>query len=180
MIHNPPDSAATTGSTIREKLSKNPSLVAGLTGVVIIAAITSIVMQARSGSGGGSQAFYTVDDGKTYFTASKLLVAPFDKDGKQAVRAHVFMCGGKPVVGHLSRYTDAALKVMEDVKQSRAEKRPPKDIGALMNLSSSGIEVKKPGAGNPWIKGTDAARVATIRAFKCAGEKAAAVEIDPS
>ena len=40
-------------------------------------------------------------------------------------------------------------------------------IGALMTLSSAGIEVKKPGAGNPWIKGTDMAKVMAIRAFRC-------------
>jgi len=166
--------------SIREKLQKNPSLVAGIAGVVIIAAIISIVMQASSSSGGGSQAYFTVDDGQTFFTDSKFKVAPFDKGGKQAVRAHVFMCGGKRVVGYVSRYTEAALKVMEDVKQAKAEKRPPKDIGALMNLSSAGIEVKKPGAGNPWIKGTDPLKVAEIRAFKCPGEKAGAIEVDPS
>jgi len=166
--------------SIREKLQKNPSLVAGIAGVVIIAAVVSIVMQARNSSGGGSQAYFSVDDGQTYFTDSKYTVAPFDKGGKQAVRAHVFMCGGKPVVGYLSRYTPEALKVMEDVKQAKAEKRPPKDIGALMNLSSAGIEVKKPGPGNPWIKGTDPLKVAEIRAFKCPGEKAGAAEVDPS
>ena len=166
--------------SIREKLQKNPSLVAGIAGVVIIAAVVSIVMQARSSSGGGSKAYFTVDDGQTYFTDSKFMVAPYDKGGKQAVRAHVFMCGGKPVVGYLSKYSDEALKVMEDVKQAKAEKRPPKNIGALMNLSSAGIEVKKPGAGNPWIKGTDVAKTTEIRTFKCPGEKAGAVEIDPS
>jgi hypothetical protein len=166
--------------SIREKLQKNPSLVAGFAGVVIIAAVVSIVMQARSSSGGGSQAFYSADDGQTYFADSKLLVVPFDKGGKQVVRAHVFRCGGKPVVGYLERYTPAALKVMEDVRQAKAEKRPPKDIGALMNLSSAGIEVKKPGAGNPWIRGTEPAKVGEIRVFKCPGEKAGAIEIDPS
>jgi hypothetical protein len=166
--------------SIREKLTKNPSLTAGLAGVVIIAAIISIVMQARSSSGGGSKAYFTVDEGQTFFTDDKTKIAPFDKDGKQAVRAHVFMCGGKPTVGYISRYTDAALKVIEDVKLARAEKRPPKDVGALMNLSSTGIEVKRPGAGNPWIKGSDSTRAAEIRAFKCPGEKAAAAEIDPT
>jgi hypothetical protein len=166
--------------SIREKLQKNPSLVAGLAGVVIIAAVISIVMQAKSSSGGGSKAYFSVDDGQTYFTDSKFMVPPYDKGGKPAVRAHVFMCGGKPVVGYLSRYTEDALKVMEDVKQAKAEKRPPKNIGALMSLSSAGIEVKKPGAGNPWIKGTDVGKAAEVRAFKCPGEKAGAVEIDPS
>lgn len=166
--------------SIREKLQKNPSLVAGIAGVVIIAAIVSIVMQAKSSSGGGSKAYFSTDDGQTYFTDSKYMVPPYDKGGKQAVRAHVFMCGGKPVVGYLSRYTTEALKVMEDVKQAKAEKRPPKNIGALMSLSSVGIEVKKPGPGNPWIKGSEPTKVAEIRAFKCPGEKAGAVEIDPS
>lgn len=164
---------------IRETLTKNQPLVMALAGVAIIGAIASIVWQTR-GSAAGGQAFFTTDDGQTYFTDSKLKVAPFDKDGKKAVRAHVFLCNGKRVVGYVSRYTDEALKTLEEVKLAREEKRPPKNIGALMSLSSAGIEVKKPGAGNPWIKGTDAMKVAEIRAFKCPGERTTAVEVDPS
>jgi hypothetical protein len=164
---------------IRETLNKNQPLFIGIFSVLIVAAIISIVWQARSSSAMGGQAYFTVDDGQTYFTDSKLKVAPFDKDGKKAWRAHVFRCGGKEVVGYVSRYTEESLKVMEEVKQARAEKRPPKNIGALMTLSSAGIEVKKPGPGNPWIKGTDMMKAAEIRAFKCPGERGGAVEIDP-
>jgi len=164
---------------IREKLTKHQPLVIGIASVVIIIAIISIVLQASSMNSGKAQAYYTVDDGQTLFTDSNWKVAPFEKDGKQAVRAHVFMCGGKKVVGYLSRYSDDAMKVLEDVKQAKAEKRPPKNIGALMSLSSSGVEVKKPGAGNPWVKGTDATKQAAIRVFRCPGEKAAAIEVEP-
>jgi len=164
---------------IRETLTKHQPLVMALAGVAIIGAITSIVWQSRSTAAAG-QAFFTTDDGQTYFTDSKLKAAPFMKDGKQAVRAHVFMCNGKRVVGYVSRYTDEAIQTLEEVKIARKEKRPPKNIGALMSLSSAGTEVKKPGAGNPWVKGTDAMKVAEIRAFKCPGERNAAVEVDPS
>ena len=92
----------------------------------------------------------------------------------------MFLCGGKKVVGYMSRYTPEALEVMEDVKRAREEKRAPKNIGALMSLSSTGIEVKKPGAGNPWVKGSDVAKAADIRAFRCPGERNTAVEVDPS
>lgn len=165
---------------IREKLQKNPAIVAGAAGIITVAAIVSIVMQARNNSALGGQAYFTVDDGQTFFTDSKLNVAPFDKGGKQVVRAHVFRCGGKLVVGYVSRYTAEALQVMEDVKIAKAEKRPPKNIGALMSLSSTGVEVKKPGAGNPWVRGTNGAKALEVRLFKCPGERNPPVEVDPS
>jgi hypothetical protein len=164
---------------IRETLTKNQPLVIGIVSVVIIIAIISIVMQASSSNSSKAQVYYTIDDGATLFSDSNMKVAPFEKDGKQAVRAHVFMCGGKKVVGYLSKYTDEALQVLEDVKQARKEKRQPKNIGALMALSSTGVEVKKPGAGNPWVKGSDMQKQAAIRVFRCPGEKEAAKEVDP-
>jgi len=164
---------------IREKLVKYQPLVIGVMSVIIIVAIVSIVMQASNSNSSKAQVYYTIDDGQNVFADSNMKIPPFDKDGKQAVRAHVFMCGGKKVVGYLSRYTDEALKVLDEVKLAKREKRVPKNIGALMSLSSTGIEVKKPGAGNPWVKGTDMARQSTIRVFKCPGEREAPKEIDP-
>ena len=164
---------------IREKLTKNQPLIIGIASVIIIGAIISIVMQASNSNSSKAQVYYTVDDGATVFADSNMLVAPFDKGGKQAVRAHVFMCGGKKVVGYLSKYTDEALQVLEDVKLAKKEKRMPKNIGALMNLGSTGIEVKKPGGGNPWVKGSDMQKQAAIRIFRCPGEKEAAKEVDP-
>jgi hypothetical protein len=164
---------------IRETLTKNQPLVIGIVSVVIIVAIISIVMQATNSNSSKAQVYYTIDDGQTLFADSNMKIAPFDKDGKQAVRAHVFMCGGKKVVGYLSKYTDEALQVLEEVKQAKKEKRMPKNIGALMSLSSTGIEVKKPGAGNPWVKGTDMQKQAAIRIFRCPGEKEGAKEVDP-
>jgi len=164
---------------IRETLVKHQPLVIGILSVVIIASIISIVMQASNSNSSKAQVYYTIDDGQTLFADSNMKVAPFQKDGKEAVRAHVFMCGGKKVVGYLSKYTDEALQVLEEVKQARKEKRPPKNIGALMSLSSTGVEVKKPGAGNAWVKGTDMQKQAAIRIFRCPGEKEAAKEVDP-
>lgn len=163
---------------IRETLNKNQPLVIGIISVVIVGAIVSIIWQARSANSSHANVYYTVDDGQTLFADSNMKIAPFDKDGKKAVRAHVFLCGGKRVVGYLSRYSEDALKTLEDVKIARAEKRPPKNIGALMSLSSTGIEVKKPGDVK-WVSGSDTARVAAIRAFKCPGERQAAKEVDP-
>ena len=67
---------------------KNQPLIIGIMSVVIIGAIISIVMQASSSNSSKAQVYYTNDDGATLFTDSNMLIAPFDKDGKQAVRAH--------------------------------------------------------------------------------------------
>jgi hypothetical protein len=164
---------------IREKIEKHQPLVIGILSVVIIIAIISIVMQASNSNSSKAQVYYTIDDGQTLFSDSNMKIAPFEKDGKQAVRAHVFMCGGKKVVGYLSKYTDEALQILEEVKQAKKEKRVPKNIGALMSLNSTGVLVKKPGAGNPWVKGADMQKQSAIRVFRCPGEKEAAKEVDP-
>ena len=164
---------------IRETLVKHQPLVIGILSVVIIASIISIVMQASNSNSSKAQVYYTIDDGQTLFADSNMKVAPFQKDGKEAVRAHVFMCGGKKVVGYLSKYTDEALKVLDEVKLAKKEHRVPKNVGALISLGSTGVVVKKPGAGNPWVKGTDMQKQAAIRVFRCPGEKEAAKEVDP-
>ena len=40
-----------------------------------------------------TQAFYTTDDGATYFVDDANREPPFDHNGQPAVRAHVFTCG---------------------------------------------------------------------------------------
>jgi hypothetical protein len=165
--------------SIRDKLSKNQPIVIGIAAVAIIVGITSSIWQyrnANSSSGGG--AYFTVDDGKTLFVDKALKMAPFDKDGKQAVRAHVFMCGGKQVVGYLSRYSADALQTLAEAKAASGQGKPPPNIGKLSSIGFTGTEYKKPGDAT-WIAGTDSSGIAKIRAFKCPDGKAPTDEVRP-
>jgi len=151
---------------IRETLTKHQPLVIGIASVAIIAGVASSIWQARNSGSSPGGAYFTVDDGQTLFTDKALRMAPFEKDGKQAVRAHVFMCGGKQVVGYLSRYSADALQALAEAKAASQQGKPPPNVGKLSSIGMTGTEYKKPGDAK-WISGTESARIASIRAFKC-------------
>jgi hypothetical protein len=149
---------------IRESLGKKQSLTVIAALVVLIGSVVAIIVQARGGgmSGVAGDSYYTVDDGATYFVDSRTKNPPFDHDGKQAVRAHLFVCGGKKVVGYLERYTPDALQALEEVKQSRMSGKPPANIQRLQTLGTTGTELKKPGAAEKWVRAS-----AAMRVFRC-------------
>src|SRR4051794_23591957 len=98
---------------IREEMNKRPRAVA-VAGVVALAVgIAAMAFQLSSGGIGrsGEQAFYTTDDGATWFTDAADRLPPFDYKGKEAVRAYVFECNGKPFVNHLERWTPDRRKL---------------------------------------------------------------------
>jgi hypothetical protein len=51
-------------------------------------------------------AYYSDDDGKTWFPDSITKLPPFDHNGKQAVRCFVFQHHGQTFVGYLQKYSD--------------------------------------------------------------------------
>src|SRR5947207_1875801 len=87
-------------------------------------------------------------------TCSPPTLAPFDKDGKQAVRAYVFRsANGKVFVNHLERFKPDAKQAIEraskpDPKQTTAG--PPKHLSAMQSAYTGGREVKRPGD-EKWI-----------------------------
>jgi hypothetical protein len=136
--------------------------------LAIIGAGIAIFVQARDGGPRGpGDRYFSVDDGETFFADDGRKLAPFDKDGKPAYRAHVFECGGKRVVGFLSRHTPEALKAFEIAKAARGTGKPPPNVHELASIGMTGIEVKRRGPANQWVRQGDAARATEIRAFRC-------------
>ena len=152
---------------IREKLNDNPRIAAGATAEVILIALGFIGYNLF---GGGTEipteSCYTVDDGATYFADDITKIAPFDKDGQQAVRCHVFTCGGgEPFVAYLERYTPEAKIKMEEMRTKGPEAMPDP---ATMDLTMNGVEVKKPRDPEAkWIKRMDFQKAAEIMQPKC-------------
>jgi hypothetical protein len=149
---------------IRETLNKNPTYTAAGTAAIILLALLFIMWQACDGGGGGpgapGQAFYSIDDGKTYFIDEAGKIPPFKKDGKDAVRAHVFTCdGGKTkFVGYLEAYSPQDKKVMEETISGKRPAQPyPGYTGQAM--------VKKPGMPNfiPLMPGTTEAYAKVVQ-----------------
>jgi hypothetical protein len=157
MSHRVPQIEQSTG--VREWLNKHPGLALGLTAGVALAAILAIVVQVMASRKkypeGLPSAYYSVDDGQSYFVAGMENVPPFQHDGKEAVRAHVFKCGnGKPFVGYLERYTPEAHKAV-------VEKR------ATPQHQISGRELKRPGANNAWVTTKDQKASIAIADVRC-------------
>jgi hypothetical protein len=151
---------------VREMIKGRQGAMVALAGVMIVGAGIAIFVQARGGGSVGSGTYFTTDEGQTLFVESNTKIPPFERDGKPAVRAHVFECGGKRVVGYLSRYTEESKKALAEATAARGTGKPPPNARALASIGTTGMEVKRPGDAQ-WVRQSDAARATRIRAFRC-------------
>lgn len=159
-------------------LQRRQSLVAIAACAVIAAAAVFIFLQARDfASPGIGNAFFSTDDGKTWFVEKVTRIPPFDKDGKPAYRAHVFECGGKRVVGFLSRYTPEAIQALQEAAKYKGTGKPPPNARALASVGTTGMQVKRPGDAQ-WVSQADMARATAIRIFRCP-DGSAPTEVEP-
>jgi hypothetical protein len=155
--------------SIREQLKRHPKAAAGIGVAALAIGIGYTALQFLGGPGGwrGERAFFTTDDGATTFTDSADRVAPFSHDGKVAVRAYVFECGGKRFVNHLERFTPERQKLAqaaaEALKAGKSPPRPPASAGQTVNW---GVEFKKPGD-KEWVAGSNLAKASRLLQAKC-------------
>ena len=165
---------------IRDTLNKNKRLGVGIGAGVLVLAVVLIAYQLRgSGSSGLSaidNAYYTDDNGKTFFKADAYQVSPFDRDGKQAYRAEVFKCAdGKEFVGLVYRHNATGKKAMEE----HLAKGKDDEMGTFLSgLERMGTDVKPPAApDSAWVPNLDpdAAR----RSVPCPGGGGPAMVVMP-
>ena len=150
---------------IRKLLDKWPKTTAT---VASLATVASIGLLVRNWSASKSdlpkfpdKAYFTDDDGATWFADSDSNVAPYqDSNGRTAVRANVFTCdGGKHNwVQYLEKYTDQAKASAEALQAGRS--LAPNAPGPL-----AGKLVKRPGGGN-WV-GVSNPAAGNIMTAKC-------------
>src|SRR3954466_10383727 len=109
---------------IRETLNQNPRIALGVMIGVVAIAVGYVVMQVlasrKTFPSKSPEDFFTVDDGKTFFAASRDNLPPFDYQGKQAVHAYVFECSDshKRFVGVLERYSAESRKKLIETKMA--------------------------------------------------------------
>jgi hypothetical protein len=154
---------------VRESLNRqNPKLVVGVLVAVVAAVAVLAVSRASSGDRDAAskpRAFFSVDDGKTWFADDAAKVPPFNKDGKEAVRAYVLKCpDGKEFVGYLERYSPEGKKRLEAVSAQGAKGQ---DELSFVADQPMGIEVKAPGKPG-WVNQADR-RAAVIMRPACPG-----------
>ncbi len=161
---------------VRETLNKNPAIAAGATVLLIVAAIFLIYLQLRQPPRPkmSTQQYYSVDDGATFFPDSRELIPPYDKDGKEAVMAHVFVCdkGGDKFVGYLEKFAPEAKKKI-DAAASDKNRRSL----VMEEFNSQGRLVKRPGNNNKWVSIDNPAYLKIVDPL-CPGDKHA-IEVAP-
>jgi len=151
---------------IRETLRGNSKVGAGLGVAAIVLAVALIAMQLRGGGASGN-AYFTTDDGTTLFTDDALRPVPFQRDGKEAVRAYVFECNGTRFVNHLERYTPERQELMRRAEEAaKAGQPPPEPPPAARQAAMWGVEIKKPGD-KEWVPAGNFARSSPIMQAKC-------------
>jgi len=156
--------------SLRNVVEKNQLVFGALAVVLLCVCVYAIYTQLQTmfGSSQPGSAFYTTDDGESWFRGDLLAITPFMSDGKEAVKAHVFQCGRNRFVGFLSRYAPWARENMERFHAAKAAggRIPPEVIAGLTAASSAGMEFKRPGE-DLWVPQANAAEVSRITSVQC-------------
>jgi hypothetical protein len=159
---------------IREWIRSNLALLATTTAV---GGLILLLLLLRSGSdvnqptasGPPKMAFYTTDDGASYFPAARQM-PPFDHNGKPAVQAFVFEFGDSKSVGYLMRGTPEAVK--------RLTKAGKDGAAATLGMQPADWEVKRPG-GPAWISMADPRAINVVSPQPPAGATGVARLLEP-
>jgi hypothetical protein len=122
--------------------------------VACLIALGIVIIWEIKGSrppGPPTKAFFSDDDGKTWFVDSMYNIPPFtDQNGKTAYGAGVFKYDKGEYVGYLERYTPKAKKRLDELMaQAKAQGQAPELAMAAAEvhaLQDSGLEAKPPGS----------------------------------
>jgi hypothetical protein len=142
---------------IRSKLANDKIVGVGIgIGLIVLAAVALTYQFWPQRKADLAQAYYTDDDGATWFADSAYKIAPFDHNGKTAVIAQVFSYddGSKKFCAYMSKYTDDAKKRLESAIADAVSKGQQPGSVALFNdrgFINSGMMVKIPGTANQWL-----------------------------
>jgi hypothetical protein len=141
---------------IRETMNRYPTQVTIGAALLLVASVAFGAYYANRPSGprpvGEGLAYFSNDDGKTWFADAASKPSPFDKDGRPAYRVYVWRCsGGKPFVSHLQRALTNTVPTDDTGGRgapapTAARRTPPPLAGAI-------VEVKRPGDAG-WVLAT--------------------------
>jgi hypothetical protein len=142
-------------------------------------AFTLMSMRRAAAPVAGARAFFSVDDGKTWFADDATKLPPFDKAGKQAVRAYVYRSGnGTEFVNYLERFKPEARRALEDASRPDPNPKVPPNQAAIQSAYIGGREVKRPGDAN-WIATANSRDAAQVQAVKSPDGSTDAVPVEP-
>jgi hypothetical protein len=140
---------------LRETMNKNPAMAAIIVAALIVIALGLLYWNFSGGPAIAAlgNAYFTIDDGKTWFAADEGTLPPFQKDGKNAYRCFVFTCddGATKFALFLQRYTSDA-KARIEAERAKGDAADPDVMNKAQN---DGEQVKFPGTGDDdknWVK----------------------------
>jgi hypothetical protein len=145
---------------IREKINSTKiGAVVGISTLGAAIAISAIYLWPSGPHINYRMAFYSDDDGRTFFEDSLYKFPPFDHDGKTAVGAVVYVdAHNDKFVGYLTRYTAETKRQLQKIYDDTSAHGSATDVQrAVLDylhsppVAGSGSEVKLPGPGNPWM-----------------------------
>ena len=166
--------------SVRDAISGNPGVgTAAAAGLALIGALAVFLhAPTRSAPVHHDQCFFTTDDGKTWFADRSTNIPPFDKDGKQAVRAYVFRAAdGTEFVDYLERFKPEARQVLEQANSPTPGQKGP-DETVVRAAFTDGRQVKRPGDAS-WTDGGDMQAAAQVRAVKCPDGSSTGTPVEP-
>ena|ERR1700722_20041704 len=144
---------------VRDKLTGNSIAAVGTTLALFIAA--AVVFHGYFSSAASNRhgdpfsAFYSDDDGQTYFKDSTFKFPPFDHNGKTAYGALVYSDGDRKFVAYLVRFTPDTKKQLEDAYTNPPGGQTGATAALLLmespQIHSTGVEIKK--VGGDWMPG---------------------------
>jgi len=140
---------------VRETLNENKAVKITVVSVIVIV-IGFFLFRSTVGERTGTpKAFFTDDDGATWFADEITKLPPFDHNGKRAVMCFVYKTGpnGKPWVSHLQRYTAEGIK--QRTQQMNDKNFNPMGFEAMQRTT---VEVKEAKTGDKgWVSISDPA-----------------------
>jgi hypothetical protein len=136
--------------SLREAVNRNQLLTGAIIAAVLLLSIVLVIYRVTGSGAGVGKAYYTDDDGQSLFADSASRLPPFQRDGREAVRAVVLTCDGGHgrFIGWLEKYTPEAQAAYE---RQGADSSPSR---AMMGPMASGVLVKKPGD-SLWVSQQD-------------------------
>ena len=165
---------------IREQVNERPAVAIGLVISILAAALVLYAVGTRKPaprSGAmAAKAWFTVEDGKSWFPDDADKATPFDHEGKPAVRCFVRRCpDGTEWAAYLMRYTTEGKR--QDEGPLRAKRLDPSALAGMREL----IEIKPPAADeSAWVK-MSSPKAPAIRSPTCPhGSDNHASHIDPN
>lgn len=166
---------------VRQTLREKPMAAGAVAAGLLLTAVICIGLQSRGpdGPAAGERAFFSIDDGKTWFADDAKKRPPFTKDGKEAVRAYVYRSSdGKTFVNHLERFTPEAKQALDEADKADPKGKGAADLSSVQSAYTSGRELKRPGEAK-WTSSGNAREVGKVLAIKSPSGSGDATPVTP-